>query len=151
MISVEQIKELRDKSGVSMMQCKKALEDAGGVMEEAEKLLVAQGAAIAEKKSSRSLGAGIIAAYVHSTRPMGAMVELLCESDFVAKNDEFKQLAYDIAMQVAAVPAETNEELLAQPFIKDGSRTVGEMITAAIQKFGENMALGRTHRMVVNG
>ncbi|HYC34355.1 MAG TPA: translation elongation factor Ts [Candidatus Paceibacterota bacterium] len=102
MISIEQVKELRDKTGISIMQCRKALEDAGGDMEKAIVMLRKKGAEIAEKKSDRALGAGIIGSYVHSTGTTGAMLELWCETDFVSKNEDFKTLARDIAMQVVA-------------------------------------------------
>ncbi len=102
MITTEQVKELRNRTGLSIMQCKKALEEAGGDMEKAIVILQKQSAGIAEKKAERALGAGAIASYIHGAGSVGAIVELSCETDFVAKNDEFKALAYDIAMQVAA-------------------------------------------------
>ncbi len=102
MISTEQVKELRDKTGISIMQCRKALEDAGGDIEKALVILRKKGAEIAGKKSDRTLGAGVVQAYIHSTGSVGAMVELWCETDFVAKNEEFKTLAKDIAMHIAA-------------------------------------------------
>lgn len=101
-ITTEEIKALRDKTGISVMQCKKALEEAGGDAEKALAVLRRKGGEFAAKKSERTLGAGIVASYVHGTRKIGAMVELSCESDFVAKNDEFEALAYDIAMHIAA-------------------------------------------------
>lgn len=102
MISTEQIKELRDACGISVMQCKKALEEAGGDMEKARIILRKKGGDAAAKKADRLLAAGAVAAYIHSNGSIGAMVELACETDFVSKNDEFKSLAYDIAMHVAA-------------------------------------------------
>ena len=102
MITTEQIKELRDATGVSVMQCKKALEEAGGDMEKAKIILRKISKASADKKADRTLGAGVVASYIHGEGGIGAMVELLCETDFVARNDEFKSLARDIAMHVAA-------------------------------------------------
>ncbi len=102
MITTELVKELRDATGVSVMQCKKALEEAGGDMEKALVILKKRSSAIAEKKADRALGAGAIQAYIHGNKNVGAMVHLSCETDFVAKNEEFVALAYDIAMQVAA-------------------------------------------------
>lgn len=102
MISTEQVKELRDKTGISIMQCKKALEEAGGDMEKAVILLSKKSKQIAEKKSERTLGSGVVHSYVHAGGSAGAMIELLCETDFVAKNEDFQKLAYDIAMQVTA-------------------------------------------------
>lgn len=105
-ISTEQVKELRDKTSISIMQCKKALEDAGGDMEKALVILKKKGAEIADKKGDRSLGAGVVSSYIHTTGTAGAMVELWCETDFVAKNEEFKTLARDIAMQIVATRPE---------------------------------------------
>ncbi len=102
MVTTDNIKALREKTGVSVMQCKKALEEAGGDMEKATILLHKLSSAAAEKKADRELGAGTVAGYTHTSGTVGAMVELLCETDFVAKNEEFKALAYDIAMHVAA-------------------------------------------------
>lgn len=101
-ITSAQLKELRDATGVSVMQCKKALEEAGGDMEKARIILQKKGGEAAEKKSDRALGAGAISAYVHSTNEVAALVHLACETDFVSKNDEFITLAREIAMQVAA-------------------------------------------------
>lgn len=101
-ISIEEIKSLRDETGVSVMQCKKALEEAGGDRAKAIVILRKKGGDAANKKSDRTLGAGVVASYVHANSNVASMVELQCETDFVAKNPEFKDLAYDIAMQIAA-------------------------------------------------
>ncbi len=101
-ITTEQIKELRDNTGLSIMQCKKALEEAEGDISKATILLQKKGAGIAAKKADRNLGAGIVTAYVHSNGSIASLVELLCETDFVSKNKDFKDLAYNIAMQIAA-------------------------------------------------
>jgi len=101
-ITTEQIKELRDATGVSIMQCKKALEEARGDHEKAKIALQKQSKAVASKKSDRELGSGTIASYIHAGGSVGSMIELACETDFVSKNEEFKKLAYDIAMHVAA-------------------------------------------------
>jgi elongation factor Ts len=102
MIETAQVKELRDKTGVSIMQCKKALEEAGGNMEKAVIILQRKGSDIAQKKADRELKAGAIQSYIHATGNVGAIVELSCETDFVAKNESFTALAYDVAMHVAA-------------------------------------------------
>lgn len=107
-ITTDLIKQLRDKTGISVMQCKKALEETAGDMEKAIMLLQKKSADIASKKSERTLGAGVISSYIHATGTVGTMIELLCESDFVAKNEEFKQLARDIAMHATA----TNPQFL---------------------------------------
>ncbi len=102
MSAAAEIKKLRDATGVSMMQCREALEEAGGDFEKALGILRKKSKAIAEKKAERDLAAGVVEAYVHTTRKVGAMVLLACETDFVARNDEFIALARDIAMHVAA-------------------------------------------------
>jgi elongation factor Ts len=101
-ITTEQIKELRDITGLSIMQCKKALEETSGDIAKATIVLQKKGAGIAAKKSDRNLGAGKVVSYVHSTGNIGSLVELLCETDFVAKNEEFGELAHNIAMQITA-------------------------------------------------
>ncbi|HEY9480636.1 MAG TPA: elongation factor Ts [Candidatus Paceibacterota bacterium] len=126
MVTTDLIKELRDATGVSVMQCKKALEEAGGDKEKALVILKKKGAEAAAKKGDRTLGAGTIAAYVHSTGMVGSMVELACETDFVSKNPEFKALAYDIAMHVAAA----KPEFLKKEDIDPQSRAVAESVFA---------------------
>jgi elongation factor Ts len=106
MVSTDLIKELRDTTGVSVMQVKKALEEAGGDREKAIVILKKKGAEAASKKGDRTLAAGTVQAYIHSNGTVGVMVELACETDFVAKNEEFKKLAYDIAMHIAAMKPE---------------------------------------------
>ena len=101
-ITTENIKKLRDMTGVSVMQCKKALEEAGGDMDKAVVIMRKNSASVALKKAGRKLKSGAIQSYVHSNGLVASMIELSCETDFVAKNDEFKSLAYDIAMHVAA-------------------------------------------------
>lgn len=100
--SMEDIKKLRDETGISIMQCKKALEEADGDLDKARIILEKQSKVAASKKADRTLGAGTVTSYIHNTGTVGTMVLLLCETDFVARNEEFKALAYDIAMQVAA-------------------------------------------------
>lgn len=118
-ITTELIKTLRDKTGVSVMQCKKALEEAGGDMDKAIIILQKRSAEAALKKSDRELGAGVVESYVHSTKAVGAMVELMCETDFVSGNEEFKKLAYDIAMHVAAA----NPQYLKKEDISEESKS----------------------------
>jgi elongation factor Ts len=193
-ISMDLIKALRDETGVSVMQCKKALEDSKGDREKALMALRKKSGEIAAKKGDRTLGAGVVAAYIHSNGTVGAMVELSCETDFVAKNEEFKKLAYDLAMHVAAVspkyksveevttedaekaktffkeevdkmdkPAEIKakalqgkldvylkeQALLEQPFVKNPDTLIKDLITGAIQKFGEKTEVTRFVRYAV--
>lgn len=105
-ITTDQIKELREATSVSVMQCKKALEEAGGDMEKAKIILYKISKQSADKKSDRTLGAGAVVSYIHGNNSVGAMLELLCETDFVARNEDFKVLAHDIAMHVAAMAPE---------------------------------------------
>lgn len=191
-ITSAQLKELRDATGISVMQCKKALVEAEGDMEKARIILQKKGGEAALKKSDRELGAGAIGAYVHNTNEVAALVNLACETDFVAKNADFVLLAREIAMHVAAQnpkyvtraevteaelqkakevfqedikdkPADMQEKilqgkldayfkdriLLEQPFIKDGEKTISDLINTAIQKFGENIAIAEVRRVSV--
>jgi elongation factor Ts len=160
-ISVEAVKELRKKTNVGIADCNKALLEVGGDMEKALELLKQRGAAIAEKKKNAAATEGIIEAYIHHTKRVGALVELNCETDFVARTAEFKELAHDLAMQIAAAAPQfvTSEEmppeveidpqtvcLLSQPFIKDPTKTVQEVIAETIAKVGENIKVSRFTR-----
>lgn len=139
MVTADDVKRLRDQTGISVMQCKQALEEAGGDFDKAFALLKERGATIAAKKADRELGAGTIASYVHATREVAATVILRSETDFVAKNEEFTALAYDIAMHVAATDPENTDTLLHEPFVKDPERTIRDLIDTATQKFGERI------------
>jgi len=191
-ISSEQLKQLREKTGISVMQCKKALQEAEGDMEKAIIILKKKRSEAADKKSDRELGAGAVGVYVHNTNEVAAMVLLSSETDFVSKNEEFIALARDIAMHVAAtdpkfitkeeVPVETIEKakevfaaevadkpadmqekimagklasyfkdqiLLEQDFIKNPEQTISDMVTGAVQKFGENVSIAQISRVSV--
>lgn len=134
---------MRDKTGVSVMDCKKALVEAAGDMDKALALLRERAAAQVGKKADRTLGAGAVAAYVHSTGQIGAMVLLASETDFVSKNEEFVALARDIAMHAAAMKPTSAEELVAQQYIKDPSQTIQDLISAATHKFGERIEVSQ--------
>ncbi len=129
-ITTELIKSLRDETGVSVMQCKKALQEADGDVEKAKIILRKQSSSIASKKSDRALGAGIAAAYTHAGGSVVAAVVLACETDFVAKNDDFKKLAYDIAMHIAAM----NPQFRARADVKESDKR------AAIEVFEKEAA-----------
>ncbi len=163
-VTAEMIKELRLKTSAGIMDCKQALTTADGDMKKAEELLRAKGFAQAEKRASRVASQGLVECYIHAGGRLGALVEVNCESDFVARTDEFKKLAHDIAMQVAAIGADyvTAEEvpagtqvnpveacLLAQPFIRDPSKTIKDLITETIAKTGENIKVKRFARFEV--
>lgn len=136
MITTEQIKELRDRTGVSVMQCKKALEEAKGDPEKALIILQKKSGEIAAKKADRTFAAGVIQSYIHSTGRVGAMVELVCETDFVSNNEEFKNLARDIAMHIAA----SNPAFLKKEDINENARKKAEEVFAEeVKDKPENM------------
>ena len=143
MITAQQIKELRDKTGVSVSACKRALEEAGGDMEKALAVLQRESAKSAEKKADRILGSGVIEAYVHNNKKVGVILELKSESDFVSGNEEFRTLAKDAAMHIAASSPSDLDELMGQPYIKNPAVTVKELLNQAIQKFGEKIEVSR--------
>lgn len=141
-MKTKNIKELREKSGAGVMECKKALEDAGGDFETALRLIEERGFLKAEKKSERQTGAGLIFSYVHNDR-IGVLLEINCETDFVARLDDFRDLARNIAMQIAAMDPKDIEALLVQPYIRDESMVVADLIKKAIAKIGENIQVAR--------
>ena len=134
MITTEQIKELRDATGISIMQCKRALEEAGGDKEKALLVLRRKSSDIAAKKDSRELGAGVVQAYVHSNKTVGAFVELSCETDFVARNEEFVTLAREIAMHITASNPQYIDEADITPEVK---KKVEEMFKDEVEKSGK--------------
>ena len=163
-ISTVRIKELREQSGASIMSCRNALLEAKGDREKALQLLKQQGLLQAQKKARRSTTQGIIEAYIHTEGRIGAIIELNCETDFVARTDEFKKLAHHLAMQVAAirpqfisieeVPEGADIEpetacLFLQPYIKNPDKTVQDIITETIAKVGENIKVNRFARFEI--
>lgn len=193
-ITAQLVKELRERTGAGMMECKTALVEAGGDLAEAEVILRKRGIASAAKKASRATKQGIIASYIHPGSQLGVLVEVNCETDFVARTDEFKELVHDIAMQIAALDPrfirkeDVTPEVLAkereiqrervlaegkppqvadkivdgrmnkffeevclyeQPFIKDASMTIGQLIASRIGKIGENITVARFARFKV--
>lgn len=147
MVDFNTIRELRAFCGASISSCKRALEAAGGDMKRALEVLRKEGVEIAAKKSSRTTHAGVVDAYVHGDRRLGVLVEVKCETDFVARNEEFRAFAHDLAMHAAATGSETVEEMLTQPFIKDPSKTVGDYVKEVIAKFGENIEVAALQRL----
>ncbi len=140
-LNIEDIKRLREMTGAGVGDCRAALEESNGNMEEAIKKLQVAAAKKADKKSEREVKAGFVFSYVHHTGKVGCLVALACETDFVAKNEAFAKLGKEIALQVASNKPETVEELLAQEYIRDGSKTVNDLIKEAIGKIGENIQL----------
>jgi len=124
MIAAELVRKLREKTGASMMDCKKALEDVGGDETKALKILQEKNKLTAMKKSERNAEQGIIEAYIHNNTKVGVLLELKCETDFVAKNSEFRELAHDIAMHIAGMDSKDEKSLLEEPFVKDPGITI---------------------------
>lgn len=147
--SIKDVQKLRQETGARVLDAKKALEEAGGDFQKAKTIVAERGLAIAEKKADRAVSEGYVASYTHATGKIGVLVEVLCETDFVAKNEEFQSMVRDLAMQVAAMNPETVEELLKQDFIKDPSQTVEKMVKALSGKIGEKMVVNRLVRFEV--
>ena len=163
-VTAELVRTLRDQTGAGILACKEALEASQGDLEEATQALRLKGFAQAAKRSDRTTNQGLIEAYIHAGGRLGALVELGCETDFVARTSEFKELAHDIAMQVVAMaPDYLNEadmeegdtrpvaqvSLLQQPFIKDNSSAVGEVVQVLAAKVGENVRVLRFTRLAM--
>lgn len=148
-ISMDEIKKLREATGARVMDCKKALEEAGGDFDKALKIVEEKGLARAEKTADRETKEGYVASYIHNNGQVASLVEMACETDFVAQNDEFRTLAREIAMHITAMNPETVEELLEQEFIRDASTTIAMMIKSLSGKIGEKMEVRRFIRYAV--
>src|SRR3989344_2699447 len=140
MADINKIKQLREETGVSVGECQKALEEAGGDFEKAKDVLKKWGKEVARKKASRETTQGIIDCYLHPNRKVGALLELGCETDFVAKSKDFQDLAHELCLQIAAM-GEDEIPLLEQPWIKDASRTIKDLIEGYVAKLGENIVV----------
>lgn len=147
--SAQDIKNLREKTGAAIMDCKKALEEADGDMKKAEELVKARGLAKAEKKSDRETKEGFIGSYVHTTGKIGVMVELLCETDFVGRNEEFQGLAREIALHLATSEVENVEDLLKEEYVRDASVTIEDLVKQLSGKIGEKLVVNRFVKYVV--
>lgn len=148
-ISAQKIKELREKTQAGFADCKVALEEAEGDMKKAEEILRKKGFEKAAKKADRDTDQGIVESYVHQTGKVGVLVAILCETDFVARTDEFKHLAHEVAMQIAAMNPKNVEALLKQEYIRDGSKTINDMVTDTIAKLGENIKISEFSRLEI--
>ena len=159
-IDTTKIKQLRDETGAPVMDCKRALDDAAGDLTVAKQKLRERGAAVAEKKAGRVAAQGLVDSYIHGGGRIGVLVEVNCETDFVARSDDFRTLVHDIAMQIAATdprwigneegaPAEYQDDelpLLRQPFIRDEKRTIQNLVHEAVGKLNENIVIRRFKR-----
>lgn len=146
---IELVKKIRAETGLGIMEIKAALEEAKGDEKKAKEILKEQGFAKAEKRAEKETHQGIVATYTHSTGKIGVMVELLCETDFVAKNEEFVAVAKDFCLQIAAMAPKDSKELLVQEFVKDPSLKMKDLVVALNSKFGENIKLGRFERFEI--
>ena len=158
-ISAAAVKALREETGAGIMDCKRALQDSNGNVDQAKALLLEKGLASAAKKADRVARQGVIEPYIHSGR-IGVLLEINCETDFVARTDDFRQLARDVAQQIVAmnpkyisraeVPADAelgeNEILVEQVWIKDNKTKIEDLVKAAIGKLGENIVVRRFSR-----
>lgn len=143
---IDKIKQLREETGASLGEIQSALASSGGDMEQARTILSEKLGAIAAKKASREMKAGVVDAYVHSNGKIGVLLELQCETDFVARNPEFRQLAHDLSMHIAAMAPANADELAEQEFVRDPRKRVGDLVKEAVGKFGENIKVGNFTR-----
>lgn len=144
-ITVEQIKDLRAKTGLGIHDVKKALEESGGDETKAIAWLKEKGLSTAAKKADRATSQGLVDVYTHGGR-IGAMVEVNCETDFVARNADFKTFVHDLTLQICSMNPENVDELLKQEFFKDPSKTIQDLLNETIAKIGENIKINRFSR-----
>lgn len=149
-IDITLLKKLREETGVSIADCRKALEESNNDYKKALEWLKKHGIEKAEKKSDRTTSQGLVETYVHQTGRVGAILEIACETDFVARTDEFKKLAHEVAMQVAAMKPKDVKALLKQEYIRDGSKTIEGLVKEAIAKLGENIVIKRFQRIAIS-
>jgi elongation factor Ts len=143
------LKKLRNETSASIADCRMALEETENDFKKAIEWLKKRGLEKAEKKSDRETGQGLIESYIHAGGKVGVLVEMLCETDFVARTDDFKNLSREVAMQVAAMNPESVDDLLKQEYIRDGSQTIETLIKSVIGKLGENITVKRFQRFAV--
>ncbi len=147
--SIDVLKKLRQYSQAGVADCRKALEDANGDFDKAKKLLGERGLEKAAKKEGKETSQGIIASYVHANGKVGVLVELRCETDFVARTDEFKALAHEMTLQIAAMDPKNVEELLKSDYIRDTKLTMQALVKLTIAKLGENITVAKFTRMTL--
>lgn len=145
-VTADAVQKLREMTSAGVMDCRKALIEANGDLDAAVKIIHEKGLAKIEKRADRETGAGLVQSYVHNER-IGVLLRLSAETDFVVRSEPFKTLAHDLAMHIAAVGPKNVEELMAQPYIKDESRTVKDIVGEVIAKVGENVTIGEFSRI----
>lgn len=149
MVDIELLKKLRLETGVSIADCRKALEETDSNFEKAKDWLKKQGLEKAEKKSDRETSQGLVESYIHQNGKVGALIVITCETDFVARTDDFKHLAHEVAMQVAAMKPKDVDTLLKQEYIRDGSLTIDALVKQTIAKLGENIIIKQITRFEI--
>lgn len=149
MVGIDQIKELREQTGISISECRKALIESGENIDGARTLLKEWGKEVAAKKQVREVDEGLIDAYVHSNGKVGVLIDVGCETDFVAKSDDFRSLVHELTLQVASMKPEDVPELLKQQYIKDSSNTIQDLLQETIAKLGENIVIQRFTRFEI--
>jgi elongation factor Ts len=147
-INIDDLKKLREETGAGIADVRQALEEAEGSVDKARDIIKQKGLDKAASKSDREVKAGVVEVYSHGGR-VGVLVELLCETDFVAKTDDFKNLAHELALQVASMKPESVADLMAQPYIRENSQTVDQLIKSVVAKLGENIQIGRFERIAL--
>lgn len=145
-VNLEKIKKLRNKTKAGVMDCRQALEEVGGDLQKAQELLRKKGIALANKRAGRETSCGVIEAYVHPDSRIASVVELSCETDFVARTADFKKLAHELALQVAAMDPKDAGDLSKQAYIRDEKITVEDLVKETIAKVGENIVVRRIYR-----
>lgn len=150
-VDIEKLKELRARSGVSFALCKKALEESKNDMEKAVKRLQEIAGTKVAEKSSRVTSFGGLFSYVHHNRQIAALVEIVCETDFVSGNEQFRNFGSEIAMHIASMPSKTVDELLSQEYVRDPSKKISDLIKETVLKFGENIQVRRFMRWELGG
>lgn len=149
MAKIDDLKKIRATTGASVDAIRKALEEADGEVERALKLLKDRGALVAAKKAGRQTGEGIISCYIHANSKVGVMVKLLCETDFVARTEQFKKLGHELAMHIAAMEPASVEDLLSQAYIRDQDTTIDALVKDYIAKLGENIRISEFCRFEI--
>lgn len=149
MATANDIKRLREETSCGVIDCKKALEEAEGDFTKAKALLRKRGLEMAAKKSDRAAKEGRVEAYVHHGNKIGVVVEVNCETDFVARSEDFCTFTRDVAMHIAAMDPENVQVLLGQPFVKDTGKTIQDLLNELVAKIGENTVVGRFVRFKV--
>ncbi|MBI2601027.1 translation elongation factor Ts [Candidatus Daviesbacteria bacterium] len=147
-VAVDEIKKLREETGAGIADCKEALSLSKGNFDKAKEVLAHKGFDKAGEKAERDVKAGVVEVYSHAGR-VGVLVEVLCETDFVAKTDDFKSLAHELALQIASMNPSSVEELLNQEYIRDSSQTIDQLVKAKVGKLGENIQIGRFERIAL--